>query len=123
MSEVTNVILSFSVSETDVEDDSDVISRVNEFFVDDGQRFIIPANDDWYGGQKVLERPTYVGAFNYFHLQEFIDFIKKMSWKYPEMVQVIVCGQEDDEYTTFWPCRPLERGGFYNVTYTGTIRN
>lgn len=100
MSVVTNIVISFKASESDTDDDRDVIERVNQYFVavDDRQRFVVPDNKDWYGGAKCLERPTFIGAFNYLDLDGLIAHLKTMPWRYPEHVQLFVCEQEDDDY-------------------------
>jgi len=104
MSHVTNVVLSFSVGEPEGEDDRDVIGRVNKFF-SDGGGFVLPADHDWYGGSKFLERPTYVAAFNYLSLGHFIEHLKSLPWRFPEYVQLFVCEQDDDEYRLIYPCK------------------
>lgn len=104
MSRVTNIVLSFGASETNIGDDKDVIERVNKFFIDDKQRFVVPVNDDWYGGSKFLERPTYVGAFNCLDLNGLIMHLSHMTWQWPKNVQLFVCEQEDNEYRLIYPC-------------------
>lgn len=100
MSVVTNTVLSFTASESNDLDNRDVIERINQYFVGIGdmQRFVVPDNTDWYGGAKVLERPTFVAAFNYLDLDGLIAHLKTLPWRYPEHVQLCVCEQEDDDY-------------------------
>jgi hypothetical protein len=108
MSYVSNVILSFSIGEGDSErDHADVIERVNEYFARESKNgFRIPEHNDWYGGSKTLERPTFIGAFNYIGLDDFLDHLRTLPWKEPESVQVIICDQHDDEYRIIYPCAP-----------------
>lgn len=122
MSVVTNIILSFCASESEGFDDQDVVDRVNAFFIPPSKGFVNPQEHDWYGGNKFLERPTFVAAFNYLDIQGLIDHIKTLPWKYPDIVQIMICDQEAEEYTTFWPCKKLERRGSYNVSFTKTLR-
>lgn len=97
MSVVTNVILSFSASEIDLDDDYlDVIARVNKFFpVGAGFKRSV---DETAGGTKHMERPTFCGAFNYLDLEGFSKHLSNLPWKYPENVQLFVCEQDDEVY-------------------------
>ena len=98
MSRVTNVILSFSV----LEPKYDVLQRVNAFFKPEYSTsyrgFIVPDNDLWYGGTKFLERPTYLGAFNNFNADKFMDFLETIDWIFPYEVQIFICEQDDNGY-------------------------
>lgn len=104
MSYVTNTILTFSILEGD-SDHRDVLERVNAYFLKAVTGFIIPSSDAWYGGTKVLERPTFFAAFNYLNLEKFVEHLRALDWKEPEEVQLIVCEEHDNEYRIIWPCR------------------
>ena len=107
MSEVTNLIISFSNGE----DERNRINEVNSFF-NNGQGFKINSADfekgtnwlgkenrkRWYGGSKMLETPLYLGAFNHLELQGLIDHIKEIDWEEPENVQLIVKTQDSDKF-------------------------
>ena len=68
MSEVTNLILTFSTSESI----NDRIKDVNSF--------------------------EYRGSFNYLPLEQFIDYLRKVGWEEPGNVQVIVKEQSDEKF-------------------------
>lgn len=55
------------------------------------------------GGNKSLEQPVYVAAFNYFDLKKFSEFIKTLKWEYPEDVQIFYCCQDDSKFTLYEP--------------------
>lgn len=100
MSQVTDVILTFGCSEADLDDDSDVLQRINKFFEIIGHydRFVIPTNNDWYGGSKVIADTLLIGAFNYFRLDEFVKYLRALPWQYPENLQLLVREEDDDKF-------------------------
>jgi hypothetical protein len=75
-------------------------ASTNFFFVMTGdyQHFVIPTHNDWYGGSKAIADTLLIGAFNYFHLDEFVKYIKALPWTYPEKVQLLVRGEDDDQF-------------------------
>ena len=107
MSEVTNLIISFSIGE----DEKSRISEVNLFF-NNGRGFKInsadfeegrnwrgkPNRKRWYGGSKMLETPLYLGAFNHLDIEGLIEHLKEIDWEEPENVQLIVKTQESDTF-------------------------
>jgi hypothetical protein len=103
MSKVTNIILTISSSDDEIEK----IQQVNSFVYRGLQMDLVSAdyNKDmgtrtsWYGGTKFLEAGIYIGAFNHFPLTEFVDHLKKINWEYPESVQVIYRGQDDEKFS------------------------
>lgn len=101
MSVVTNLIVTWGCGEGDSKNyDEDIILRINNYFKEDtsagaNQRFPIVRNTDWYGGSKHLECGLAIGAFNYLNLEEFIEYLKSINWKYKDEVQVIVKEQDD----------------------------
>ena len=102
MSNVTNIILTISCS-----DDREKIQLVNSFVYRGLQMDLVSADYNkvmatgtrWYGGTKFLEAGIYIGAFNHFPLIEFVDHLKKINWEYPESVQVIYKGQDDEKFS------------------------
>tara|TARA_R110000765_G_scaffold235758_1_gene338702 strand:- start:5579 stop:5920 length:342 start_codon:yes stop_codon:yes gene_type:complete len=110
MSEVTSLIISFSIGE-------DEKSRMNEvnLFLNNGRGFKINSADfeegtNWlgkenrkrrYGGSKMLEIPLYMGAFNHLDLEGLIDHMKELEWEEPENVQLMVKVQESDKFEIF----------------------
>ncbi|WP_430405741.1 hypothetical protein [Fluviicola sp.] len=107
MSEVTNLILTFSNNEDEVQR----IKEVN-FYISDGSSINLVSADylrkansfgrdnrkSWYGGTKFLERPLYIGAINHLDLDDFITFLKEIDWEEKEYVQLIVKQEQDEKF-------------------------
>ena len=107
MSEVTNMILSFSIGE----DESSSINEIN-LFSNNGRGFNIVSADfeeggnwvgkenqnRWYGGSKHLETPLYIGAFNNLDIEAFIQLLKGIKWEEPDNVQVILKEQNSNKF-------------------------
>jgi hypothetical protein len=105
MSEVTNLILSFSIAENKASKRSEI-----ELFHNNGRGFRLESADfegennvwnvqttrRWYAGSKVLETPLFIGAYNHLDLDGLIEYLKTLEWEEPENVQLIV--QEQHEY-------------------------
>lgn len=103
MSRVTNIILS-----TGYENDLDkIIDQINAYLIEKGMHTGLVSIDTdtlprgWYGGSKMLECELFIGAFNYLHLEEFLEHLKSYSWQYPECVQVIYKEQQDDRFSVW----------------------
>jgi len=102
MSEVTNLILTF----TTLEDEEARMQDVNSFEYRGLRMNLISADFDkdmekgysWYGGTKFLEAVLYVGVFNYFPLEQFIEYLKKIKWDEPENVQLFIKEQTDFKF-------------------------
>ena len=102
MSIVTNIILTISCSDDEIEK----IQQVNSFVYRGLQMNLVSADynkvmatgTSWYGGTKFLEAGIYIGAFNHFPLTEFVEHLKKINWENPESVQVIYKGQDDEKF-------------------------
>ena len=107
MSEVTNLIFTFSNSE----DEERRIREVNLFNLNGNNLDLVSADflrgtnvfrknnrKSWYGGSKFLETPLYIGAYNHFDLQGFIDYLKLIEWEEIDKVQIIVKEQNDDQF-------------------------
>ena len=63
----------------------------------------LPPN--WYSGGKYFGQ-LYVGAYNFFKLQKFLDFLQAISWENPESadfisIQVIVGGDVEHDGMDF----------------------
>ena len=102
MSEITNLLFSFSC----IEDEDSRIQEVNSF-VYNGLRLDLVSvdfNKDsdtgtvWYGGTRALEASLYVGAFNDFDLAGFMQHLKQTKWDETGDVQVIVKGPWDSKF-------------------------
>jgi hypothetical protein len=96
MSEVTNLLLAFSILEPE-----DVrIAAVNDWLVRNDQ---LPLKNVWknsecVGGSKHMEAPLYAGAFNYLPLGELMAFLRTVPWSQPDEVQLIVNEQDDTRW-------------------------
>ncbi|MEQ1733637.1 MAG: hypothetical protein ABL940_08190 [Bacteroidia bacterium] len=103
MSNVTNLILTISTLENEIEKMQQVNSfeyrglQMNLISVDYNKNNAIGTR--WYGGTKFLEAGIYIGAFNHFPLYEFIEHLKKIKWEYPKTVQIIYQEQNDEKFS------------------------
>ena len=96
MSEVTNVLLAFSI----LEDADARVRDVNGWLDEAGQ---LPLRSVWQteaavGGGKRMETPLYAGAFNGLDLSGFLAFLRTLVWSKPDEVQVLVHGQHDTQW-------------------------
>lgn len=110
MSCVTNAILCVDILEPRL-----WLDRVNEQINDQadagGQQFVdINTPEAWYGGTKCWEANTAVAAFNYFPPTAIAKAVAACQWEYPENVQLIVCDQDDEQFSILYPAAnpPLE---------------
>ncbi len=60
---------------------------------------------DWYRSGRSFG-PLYIGVYNFFPLQEFLDFLQAIAWKEPELaeyksIQVIVGGDVEHDGMDF----------------------
>ena len=96
MSEVTSVLLAFSI----LEDADARLQEVNGWLAEADQ---LPLGDVWrtdgaIGGGKRMESPLYAGAYDGFDLAGFLGFLRTVVWSQPDQVQVIVHGQHDTRW-------------------------
>ena len=96
MSTVTNVIFVTSVDEYEA---TQALQRISSFQFG---TYWEPIKDEVAGGNKNLECEVYIGAFNRFDEEKFVDELKMVKWKYPEELQVMVKRQDDDQFTTIF---------------------
>ena len=99
MSIVDNCILSFNILE-----DDERISEVNSFFISDIEKPFVSVDADflpirWYGGNKFLETPLFIAAFNHFREADFVEHLKTINWREPEEVQLIIKRQYEDKFS------------------------
>ena len=103
MSLVTNIILSVGVY------DDEQIAEVNAYLsktYEYGNTRPIPLIDirdpavspDGYGGTKSLECRLFIGAYNYFRLDEFLAFLQTIRWSDPTSLQLMVKEQQDRKF-------------------------
>jgi hypothetical protein len=100
MSDVTNLILSIST----YDDEQGKLKEVNTYFLARETKPLISVDDPilpkaWYGGSKFLECALSIGAFNHLDLDDFLDHLRSIQWRWPEQVQVIAKAQEALTFT------------------------
>lgn len=107
MSEVTNLILSFSVGEDEITKRDEI-----ELFFNNGRGFKLTSADfegeenlfevknprRWYAGSKLLETPLFIGAYNQLDLDGLVEHLKSLTWQEPENVQLIVKCENDEKF-------------------------
>ncbi len=88
MSDVTNLLLSFSI----LEDSGSKVRHVNEWLAQNDQAPLASLweNDACYGGSKRMDVPVYAGAFSEFPLEVFLVFLRSVEWHEPNAVQVML---------------------------------
>jgi hypothetical protein len=102
MSVVTNLILTFSISE----DEDRCINEVNNYEYQGIKMNLVSVDFDkdidnrkaWYGGTKFMEAPIFLGAFNHLDIEDFKRYLRKVNWEFPELVQLIVKEQDDEKF-------------------------
>ena len=115
MSNVTNVLLSFSVMEEKVQGwDSDspyiLMNTINAWLMERSYGAFGQDVDHVSGGHKHLETPLYAAGFNYFNLDDFLNMLRTLPWKEPENVQVFVQEQDEDKFRLIEPCAMIDVG-------------
>lgn len=100
MSQVTNIVLSFSWYDAE----AGALEDVNAFFGADGRGGFVSCTDPalpwrWYGGTKVLEAEVYVGAFSHLGLEDLVAHLRALDWEEPRAVQLLVKSEEDERFT------------------------
>ncbi len=107
MSQVTNLILAFSVGEDEATKRAEI-----ELFSNNGRGFQLVSADfegednifkvknprRWYAGSKFLETPLFIGAYNNLDLDGLVEHLKILQWEEPENVQVIVKLNADEKF-------------------------
>jgi hypothetical protein len=101
MSYVTNVILTTSVL-----DKVDAFLSASEIYFKTTDNpwerlFSVNREMDSIFPSRVLERYVYVGAFNYFDLSSFMQWLLTYPWEERECVQVFIAEQEDELFSIF----------------------
>jgi hypothetical protein len=110
MSCVTNAIFSYSIMEYDLAREQDLHLATAQAFTkgfDDAfsrsecwRQYWLRLDDNYdaYGGSKAMETQVFAAAFNYFPHEDFLSAVASIPWAYPEHVQLIAMGQEDDRW-------------------------
>ncbi|MBO2007909.1 hypothetical protein [Hymenobacter negativus] len=100
MSDVTNLLIAFSLSE----DEEKIQQQLRQHVYNNITQFDAVSADSptlpkgWYAGSKYLEAQLLIGAYNHLNLDELFVFMKNMTWECPEDVQLIVKEQWDSKF-------------------------
>jgi hypothetical protein len=98
MSQVTNIILIFSLAENEKE----IEGKLNLFRYNSSFSMISIDTPDlprgWYGGNKLFESNIYLGVYNYFNLEEFVSHLNNIEWEERENVQLIYKEENDEVF-------------------------
>lgn len=91
MSCISNMIFMFSST------DKCNIKEINKWLEreDYGQ---LTSLQQYAGGYKFFEAQIFAAAFSHFLLDDFINFIKKLSWNEPEIIQILIKGEFDNKF-------------------------
>lgn len=103
MSHVTQVMLTFAITEEKEGGwDSDtpyvVMRAINTWLVDEGHAPFKGRVDAEAGGEKCLEVPIYVAAFNYLDVDACAAMLAGLPWREPRQVQLWICDQDDERF-------------------------
>jgi len=105
MSVVTNVILTYGVSDMyDGPLSLGILPDINAYCFDRNIPAFIRQFDESYGvprvaGSKQLECEILLGAFNHFSIAEFIDHLRSLPWQDKDSVQLFIQEQDDNRFT------------------------
>lgn len=102
MSKVTNLILAFST----IENKDDCIEAINNYKYRNLKMNLVSIDFSkdmdsgtvWYGGTKFMEANILLGAFNYFDIEDFRNYLRTIHWQSPELVQLIIKEQDDEKF-------------------------
>jgi hypothetical protein len=112
MSYVADTILVFSICEDEHARLADVNRVLAPCTCPSGQQFVgnvadfeTKAGTSAYGGCKALQTPTFVAAFNYLDIEQFVEGLRTIAWEHPEEVQLLVSNENDEpsHYTQRYP--------------------
>ncbi len=54
--------------------------------------------DPWYGGEKYINDPLYMAAFNGLDIEGLIDFVRSLEYAEPEAIQLMILHEDDCKY-------------------------
>jgi hypothetical protein len=107
MSHVDNVLVSWGI----LEDGESHTNDINEWcknHLPRQQQFVnVAEQEGLYGGMKYMETDLLAAAFNNFatYEEEFLEFLRGLSWKEPQFVQFIIKRQHSDEFVMIHPLK------------------
>jgi hypothetical protein len=106
MSEVTDIILTFS----GIENENVKLKEINRWLLDNGKWGIFGEEATKIsGGNKHLQCRIYVAAFNYFDEVKFLEYIFGLTWSDAASVQVFTKGEYNHILREWnWDSNPRE---------------
>ena len=99
MSFVTTVILIFS----GVEDEEERIKEVNSFPWGSYQLDLRSIDNPrvCYGGNKKINGYIYIGSYNYFEVERFLNHVSEVKWEKSEYVQILISNENEWNYSLY----------------------
>jgi hypothetical protein len=55
----------------------------------------------WYGGTKGIIGRIYIGSFNHFEVENFLEHVSKVGWEKPETIQVLIRNENEWTYSLY----------------------
>jgi|RhiMetdeSRZDD1v2_1073273.scaffolds.fasta_scaffold421371_2 hypothetical protein len=98
MSFVTTLML-----HVDFIEESVTLEMLNGWFADLNSGSLLDNTDvfEAWGGGKAPQAKVYAGAFNYFHIEEFMEHLATLPWSHPESVQLFVNDEHDTRFAIY----------------------
>jgi hypothetical protein len=93
MSKYTSIILIIP----GVENENERITEVNSFEIKPGIKLNLWDINDTKKYPDIFPRFTYVGTYNFFDTEKFLQHLQTVNWEFPEYIQVLI--QEEDAFT------------------------
>ena len=103
MSHVASVILVTSGVEHDYTNRGYLVDRLNAYLRLQyrGREFV--QVDQHAGGDKGFQNNVYLVAINYLNIERFLRVFRAIPWQLPEMVQLFIRDEHDDDFTVYRP--------------------
>lgn len=95
MSDVTNVLLTYDL----FDGDPARIDEINNWLGENCRQIFREVGDQCVGGSKRLECMLYAAAINYFPEEEFIAYLRSLTWEVRDSVQLLLKRQEDLQFS------------------------
>ena len=102
MSYVTDVLLLFSLEGNliggELVPEAPLIEGINSWLEE--REFAGLENLSAHAGvEKAMQANVYGGAYNYFDVGGFVEFLQGVGWRAPQSVQLLVKGEEDSKFS------------------------
>lgn len=112
MSHVTDVVLFCSL----LDKENGTIEQINQW-LQEKENINLNELDCHAGGNKCMQASVWGGAFNYFNIQEFTDYLLTLPWEFPDNVQVMIQDEHDEQFT-LWQMNHLVKNGVPHTFWT-----